>query len=316
MKHFLKETDFSTAELGELLSLARDYKQNRASSGQNNVLQGQTWAMLFFKSSTRTRVSFEVGLNDLGGHALYLAQDTTQLTRGESIADTARTLSRYVKGLIIRTFDHKIVEEFAQAGSIPVINALTDFLHPCQSFSDLFTMAELWGKDGNLFESLAGKKIAFLGDCDCNVANSLIVAAHMGGMQISLGGPQEYAPKEKIEDLISSDGFNPDHKFTTAPLEAVQDADVVYTDVWVSMGDEAQKAERIAKMKPYSVTAEIMQAAKTDAVFMHCLPAHPGLEVAMDVLEGPQSIVFDQAENRLHMQKAIMAHLALSVGAQ
>ena len=312
MKHFIKETDSSTAKLGELLTLAHQYKHKKTSTAQNAVLAGQTWAMLFFKSSTRTRVSFEVGLNDLGGHALYLAQSTSQLSRGESIADTARTLSRYVKGIIIRTFDHSDVEEFARAGSIPVINALTDFLHPCQSFSDLLTMAEQWNfdGDGNLLESLKGRKIAFLGDCNCNVANSLIMAAGMGQMQISLGGPQEYAPTEKIKDLLSADGYDPDHQFTTDPLEVVKDADVVYTDVWVSMGDEAEKADRLAKMKPYCVTAELMQAAKPEAVFMHCLPAHPGMEVSPDVLEGPQSIVFDQAENRLHMQKAIMSHLA------
>ena len=312
MKHFLKETDFSTAELGELLTLARRYKHKNASSAHSNVLAGQTWAMLFFKSSTRTRVSFEVGLNDLGGHALYLAQSTSQLSRGESIADTAQTLSRYVKGLIIRTFDHNDVEEFARAGSIPVINALTDFLHPCQSFSDLLTMAEQWNlqSDDDLLESLKGRKIAFLGDCNCNVANSLILAARMGQMQISLGGPREYAPTEKIEALLTADGYNPNHQFTTDPLEAVKDADAVYTDVWVSMGDEAEETERLAKMKPYSVTAELMQAAQPGAVFMHCLPAHPGMEVSQEVLAGPQSIVFDQAENRLHMQKAIMSCLA------
>ncbi len=316
MKHFLKETDFTTEELGDLLTLAHDYKHNKASSSQNNVLAGQTWAMLFFKSSTRTRVSFEAGLNDLGGHALFLSQDTSQLSRGESIADTARTLSRFVKGLIIRTFDHKIVEEFAQAGSIPVINGLTDFLHPCQSFSDLLAMAERWGDEKNLLESLKGRKIAFLGDCDCNMAYSLIMAANMGGMEISLAGPEGYAPTEKIEDLLSAEGYFPNHQFTTDPMEAVEGADVVYTDVWVSMGDEDEAAERTEKMKPYCVTSKIMKAAKSDAIFMHCLPAHPGMEVTEEVLEGPQSIVFDQTENRLHMQKAILAHLANAVSDQ
>ncbi len=311
MKHFLKETDFTIAELGEILTLAHQYKHKNPIA-DHNVLAGQTWAMLFFKSSTRTRVSFEVGLNDLGGHALFLALGASQLSRGESIADTARILSRYVKGIIIRTFDHGDVEEFARAGSIPVINGLTDFLHPCQSFSDLLTMAERWssGIDCILLESLKGRKLAFLGDCNCNMANSLIMAARMGEMQISLGGPPEYAPTDKIEGLMSADGYNPNHQFTTDPLEAVKVADVVYTDVWVSMGDEAEEAERLAKMKPYCVTPELMRAAKPDAVFMHCLPAHPGLEVSQEVLEGPQSIVFDQAENRLHMQKAIMARLA------
>lgn len=310
MKHFLKETDFKPHEAAEVFALARELKQKR---GRHTppVLAHQTWALIFSKSSTRTRVSFEVGIHELGGNPLFLNRNDIQLGRGESIEDTARVLSRFVHGLIVRTFDHSEVERLAAAGSIPVVNALTDFLHPCQIYADAFTAAERWaGRGGDLLGSLRGRKIAFVGDTACNMANSWILGAQLFGMEIALAGPEGFAPEKAINDLLVQEGFTPNHRFTTDPYEAVKDADIVYTDVWVSMGKEEESRERIRQMSPYAVTAELFAAAKPDAWFMHCLPAHAGEEVMQDVLDNPRSIIFDQAENRLHVQKAIMAVLA------
>ncbi len=309
MKHFLQETDCKPREIAELFELARDYKKNRGR--QAKVLQGQTWAMIFSKSSTRTRVSFEVGIHELGGNPLFLNKNDIQLDRGESIEDTARVLSRYVHGLIVRTYDHHDVERLAQAGQVQVINALTDFLHPCQIYADGFTLAEYWGgKKGRMMAALKGKKIAFLGDTSCNVANSWVVGANLFGMKISLAGPKAFAPSATLEKMLDQAVSGGGYQFTTDPFEAVRDADVVYTDVWVSMGKEEETRKRVSRLAPYAVTSKLFKAAKPDAVFMHCLPAHPGEEVAQEVLEGPRSIVFDQAENRLHMQKAVMTKLA------
>jgi ornithine carbamoyltransferase len=309
MKHFLKETDFKPHEAAEVFALARDLKQKR---GRHTppVLQHQTWAMIFSKSSTRTRVSFEVGIHELGGNPLFLNKSDIQLGRGESIEDTAKVLSRFVHGLIVRTYDHAEVERLARAGTIPVINALTDFLHPCQIYADAFSLAERWGKGGDLLGSLKGRKIAFLGDTACNMANSWILGANLFGMTISLSGPKGFEPDSAFQAFLAKEGFGGKYHFTTDPFEAVKDADVVYTDVWVSMGKEAESAERIKQMSPYTVTAKLFSAAKPDAWFMHCLPAYPGKEVTQEVLDNPRSIIFDQAENRLHVQKAIMAVLA------
>jgi ornithine carbamoyltransferase len=310
MKHFLKETDFKPREVAEIFALARELKQKR---GRHTppVLQHQTWAMIFSKSSTRTRVSFEVGIHELGGNPLFLNKSDIQLGRGETVADTARVLSRFVHGLIVRTFDHAEAEELARAGGIPVINALTDFLHPCQIYTDAFTLAERWTpKGGDLFASLKGRKIAFLGDTACNMANSWILGANLFGMKISLAGPQGFEPPAELDALLAKEGFAGGYEFTTDPLAAVKDADVVYTDVWVSMGKEAEAAGRIKTMSPYAVTAGLFAAARPDAWFMHCLPAYAGKEVTQEVLDNPRSIIFDQAENRLHTQKAIMAALA------
>lgn len=307
MKHFLKETDFAASELEPLFARAREYKRNRGNHEQ--PLQGQTWALIFSKSSTRTRVSFEVGLHELGGNPLFLNRNDIQIGRGESIEDTARVLSRYVHGLIVRTFDHGDVERLAAAGQVPVINALTDLLHPCQVYSDAFTLAERWAGAGGMVASLRGRKIAFVGDTTCNMANSWIVGANLFGMRISLSGPQEYAPGAQVDAALAREGFSGGYEFTTDPYEAVKDADVVYTDVWVSMGKEEEARERIRVMTPYAVTSRLMAAAKPGALFMHCLPAHPGEEVEPAVLDGPGSVVFDEAENRLHMQKAILAAL-------
>jgi ornithine carbamoyltransferase len=266
--------------------------------------------MIFSKSSTRTRVSFEVGIHELGGNPLFLNRNDIQLGRGETIEDTARVLSRFVHGLVVRTFDHSEVEQLAAQGSIPVINALTDLLHPCQIFADAFTLAERWGKGNNLVEALRGKKIAFVGDRGCNVANSWILGANLFGMKISLAGPKGFDAAKEFDQLLAAEGYAKKYEFTTDAYEAVRDADVVYTDVWVSMGKEEETKERIRVMSPFAVTEKLFAAAKPGALFMHCLPAHVGQEVVQGVLDNPRSIIFDQAENRLHMQKAIMATLA------
>jgi ornithine carbamoyltransferase len=312
MKHFLKETDFQAHELPALFAYAQKLKAGRGQEA-SAPLAGQTWAMIFSKTSTRTRVSFDVGIHELGGHPLFLNKNDIQLGRGESIEDTAKVLSRFVHGLIVRTFDHSDVERLAAAGNIPVINALTDFLHPCQIYTDAFTAAERWaGPKGDLVGSLRGRKIAFLGDTACNMANSWVLGANLFGMKISLAGPKEFAPSAEFNAFLAKEGYAGGYEFTTDPFEAVKDADIVYTDVWVSMGKEEETVARIKQMSPYTVTAKIFAAAKRDALFMHCLPAHPGEEVEQAVLDNPRSIIFDEAENRLHMQKAIMATLAAS----
>ncbi len=315
MKHFLKETDFARSELPKLFASARELKRSRGKRSAPRPLAGQTWAMIFSKSSTRTRVSFEVGIHELGGNPLFLNRNDIQLGRGETIEDSARVLSRFVHGLIVRTFDHSDVERLAAAGTVPVINALTDFLHPCQIYTDAFTMAERWAKGSTgkaLVDSLRGRKIAFLGDTACNMANSWILGAALFGMEISLAGPKGFAPTAEFDAALRKEGFDPKttYHFTTDPFAAVRDADVVYTDVWVSMGKEEETKRRIRLMSPYAVTGKLFAAAKPDALFMHCLPAHEGEEVMSEVLANPRSIIFDQAENRLHMQKAILAALA------
>jgi ornithine carbamoyltransferase len=311
MKHYLKETDLTPGDLGEVFSLARKFKRERGRPSP--VLAGQTWALIFAKSSTRTRVSFEVGINELGGHPLYLNTNDIQLGRGESIEDTAKVLSRFVHGIIIRTFEQSEVERLAAASSVPVVNALTDFLHPCQICADAFTAAERWaGPSGDLVESLRGRKIAFLGDTSFNMANSWILGASLFGMRISLAGPKGFEPGERIRSQLKAEGRACDFQFTNDPLEAVVGADIVYTDVWASMGQEKDAAARATRMRPFSVSARVFDAAKPDALFMHCLPAHPGEEVDQAVLDNPRSVVFDEAENRLHVQKAILSVLSES----
>ncbi len=312
MKHFLKETDFKTAEVADVFRLAREFKLSRSADGGNPpVLSGQTWALVFSKASTRTRVSFEVGIHELGGHALFLNKNDLHLGRSESVADTARVLSRFVHGLVVRTYAHNDVEELARCGSVPVVNALTDLLHPCQVYTDAFTAAERWaGSRADLLPSLRGRKLAFLGDTRFNMANSWILGGALFGMKVVLAGPKGYEPGGAVGALLKSAGLATAHEFTTDPYEAVDGADIVYTDVWTSMGQELEARERRLQMQPYAVTARLFAAAKPDALFMHCLPAHPGEEVEQAVLDSPRSIVFDQAENRLHVQKAILAILA------
>ncbi len=308
MKHFLKETDFKPEEVAEVFALAREFKRKRGRD--KPVLARQTWALIFSKASTRTRVSFEVGIHELGGHALFLNKNDLHLGRSESIADTARVLARFVHGLVVRTYAQSDVEELARHGGIPVVNALTDLLHPCQIYTDAFTAAERWaGPKGDLMASLRGRKIAFLGDTRFNMANSWILGAALFGMKITLAGPKGYAPGAQIKALLKAGGLLADFAFTTDPHEAVAGADIVYTDVWTSMGLEKEAGQRIRDMRPFAVTEKLFGAARPDALFMHCLPAHPGEEVEQAVLDNPRSIIFDQAENRLHMQKAILSML-------
>ncbi len=307
MRHFLQETDFSRAETGDIFGLARRFKQERGQHEQ--PLAGQTWAMIFAKSSTRTRVSFEVGIRELGGSPIFLNSNDIQIGRGESLADTARVLSRFVHGLVVRTYAQKDLVELAAHGGRPVVNALTDFLHPCQIYTDVFTAAERWaGPAGDLMASLAGRKVAFLGDTNFNIANSWILGAGQFGLKLSLGGPAESAPGPEIRALAAKTGGS--FQFTSDPFEAVAGADIVYTDVWTSMGQESEAAERRRRLMPFQVNAKLFAAAKPDALFMHCLPAHAGEEVTQEVLDHPRCVIFDEAENRLHVQKAILALLA------
>lgn len=308
MRHFLAETDFSLDQAAEVFALAAGLKEQRGREPQ--ALQGQTWGMLFSKSSTRTRVSFEVGIGELGGRALFLSQQNLQLARGESIADTARVLSRYVHGLIIRTGAHETIETFAREGSVPVVNALTDSYHPCQLYSDLFTAAERWASNGDPVEALRGRKVAYFGDCGSNMAQSWAVAAAMFGMELVLAGPEEYQPGGEVQRRLNEHGLAATYLQTQDVAFAASGADILYTDVFVSMGNEDEATARKERLAPFSVTAKVAARAKADHLFMHCLPAHIGEEVAEDVFRGPNSIVYDQAENRLHTQKAILSLLA------
>jgi len=308
MRHFLKETDFSQAEIPLVFSLASEFKRLRGGS-YPRALEGQSWGMIFYKNSTRTRISFEVGLHELGAHAVRLDTSATQISRGESIEDTAKVMGRYLHGLVIRTYGQEIVDEFARHSGIPVVNALTDYLHPCQIYSDVFTLAEKFGNDGGDIGSVRGRKLAFLGDCDSNMANSWILAGALFGIEVVLSGPPDYAPGEAIATDLQKilPGQRP--TFTEDPEEAVRNADAVYTDVWVSMGDEREAAKRIERMTPYSVTPQLMAKTRPGSLFLHCMPAHPGEEVSQQVLSSDQAVLYDQAENRLHMQKAILAQL-------
>lgn len=308
MKHFLKSTDLKYDEVEEVFSLAEHLKRNRGQKF-SKLLEHQSWGMLFFKSSTRTRVSFEVGIHELGGNPIYLNWNDIQISRGETIADTAKVLSRFLHGIVIRCYEHSILEEFSERGSIPVINALSDYLHPCQIYTDAFTMAERWADDGPLLQSLKGRKIAFLGDTACNMSNSWMLGGALFGMEVALSGPSVYEPGSEIKKTIQESGLDSTWSFYPDPMEAAKNADVVYTDVWVSMGMENEKEERMKALSPYQVNQEVMDKAKSDALFFHCLPAHVGEEVTQEVLDSPASVIFDQAENRLHVQKAIMAVL-------
>jgi ornithine carbamoyltransferase len=295
-RHFLAIPDFSREELYEILDLAARMKRGEYTG---KPLAGKTLAMIFTKSSTRTRVSFEVGTYQLGGHALFLSSRDIQLGRGEPIRDTARVLSRYVDGIMIRTFDQADPEELAKWGSVPVINGLTDLLHPCQIMADLQTIRENLGPD------LSTVKVAWVGDGN-NMANSWLNAAYRFGFELRLAFPQGYEPDAAIlERARGAASIVTTHD----PREAVAGADVVNTDVWTSMGQEEESAKRLRDFAGYCVSEEMMDTAADRAIFLHCLPAHRGEEVTDGVIEGPRSRVFDEAENRLHAQKAIMATL-------
>ncbi len=295
VRHFLAIPDFSKPELLAVFDLAARMKRG---DYREKPLAGKTLGMIFAKSSTRTRVSFEVGAYQLGGHALFLSSRDIQLGRGEPIRDTARVLSRYVDGIMIRTYEHADIEELARYGTIPVINGLTDLLHPCQVMADLLTVRETLG-------GWDGKVIAWVGDGN-NMANSWMNAAGSLGFELRLACPKGYEPNA---DILERNRRKTSITITTDPKEAVKGAHVVNTDVWASMGQEEEQAERVRAFKGYIVDDRLMQAADRKAIFLHCLPAHRGEEVSEEVIEGGQSRVWDQAENRLHVQKAIMATL-------
>ncbi len=308
-RHFLLETDFTPNELPELFAMARSFKTHRGNSTPP-TLQGQSWGMLFYKSSTRTRISFEVGIHELGGYPVILDVQHTQLGRGESIADTAKIFSGYMHGLVIRCYEHAAIEDFARFATIPVVNALTDFNHPCQVYADCFTLTEAWKAEGDLVSSLKGKKLVFLGDTNCNLAHSWILAAGLFEMEVVLSGPESFAPDPHSVAIADQAGFSGSWSFEPDAAKAVEGADVLYTDTWVSMGMEDEKEARKQIMMPYQVNTQLMAKAKPEAVFLHCLPAYAGLEVSQEVLQGPQSLIWPEAENRLHMQKAILSALA------
>ncbi len=308
-RSFLKETDFSVNEAKEIFELANRYKHVRA-AGLLDVIGGQPWGLLFFKKSTRTRISFEAGVYELGGHPLVLNASDLQLSRGEMVEDTAKIMGRYLKGVIIRAYEHSIVEDFAKHSGIPVINALTDFLHPCQSYTDIFTMMEHFGNGVPTLEAIRGKKFVFFGDTSCNMAYSLALAGGMFGMEVTLCGPEGFEPNPSLDALFKNANIEKTFTFTSDPVKAATNADVLYTDVWVSMGMEDDKERRLKIMAPYQVNESLFSHAKDGAIFMHCLPAHAGEEVSSGVLKSAKSVIFDEAENRLHVQKAIISKLA------
>lgn len=298
MKHLLKLADLSAEEIMSILNLADQLKFERKNNIAHHYLQGKTLGMIFSKSSTRTRVSFEVGMTELGGHALFLSDRDLQIGRGEPIKDTVRVLSRYLDGIMIRTYAQQDVEDLAKYGSIPIINGLTDYCHPCQVLADLMTIREYKG-------SMKGLKLCFIGDGN-NMANSLIVGGIKMGMEVAIACPAGYRPDEDIVAWATKNG-----KLTVTDdiLSAAADADVVYTDVWASMGQESEKAKREKVFRGYCVDERVMLAAKPDAMVLHCLPAHRGEEITDEVFEAHAGEIFDEAENRLHAQKAVLCKL-------
>jgi ornithine carbamoyltransferase len=300
-KSFLRIADFGSNEILYLLEEALELKKMQKQGKPHASLSGKVLGMIFEKSSTRTRVSFEVGMLQLGGHAIFLSSKDIQLGRGESISDTAKVLSRYVDGIMVRTFAHESVEEFAAHATVPVINGLTDLHHPTQVMADLLTILEHKGK-------LAGLKLCYVGDGNNNMTHSLMEGAVKVGMHISVASPAGYEPNpiitQEVKEAAKQTGSIVE--ITNHPFEAIQQADIVVTDVWTSMGQEAEAAERLEVFKSFQVNAELCSLAKDDYIFLHCLPAHRGEEVTAEIIDGPYSVVFDEAENRLHAQKAIM----------
>ena len=298
MKHLLKLSDLTKEELYSILDLADELKAERKAGIKKPYLAGKTLGMIFRKSSTRTRVSFEVGIHELGGKGLFLSSNDLQIGRGEETADTIRVLSRYLDGIMIRTFDQKEVEDMAEFGSIPIINGLTDYAHPCQVLADLQTIRELRG-------DLEGKKLCFIGDGN-NMANSLIVGCILAGMKVAIACPAAYKPDAEIMKWAEETG-----RFlcTESIEEAAKDADALYTDVWASMGQEGEAAIRREAFKGYQINSTVMTYAKPDVLVLHCLPAHREEEITSEVFEAHAAEIFEEAENRLHAQKAVMVKL-------
>jgi ornithine carbamoyltransferase len=303
MKHLTSLHHLKTEDIENIFNLAEKLKKQLKEGIPHKILAGKTLGMIFTKSSTRTRVSFEVGMYQLGGYPLFLSSNDIQLGRGETIHDTAQVLSRYVDGIMIRTFKQSDVDDLAKYGSIPVINGLTDLMHPCQILADLFTVYEHK-------KTLKGLKLAYVGDGN-NIAHSLLHGCAKTGMDIYVASPKGYQCSSEIVEEALEDAKVSDSNIvlTEDPVEAITDADVVYTDTWISMGQEDEKEERIKTFMPYQVNSSLFSKAKEDAIFLHCLPAYRDFEVTEDVIDGPNSVVFDEAENRLHVQKAVMALL-------
>ena len=300
MKHLLKLMDLSEKEIVEILNLADQLKYEKKNGIEHHILKGKTLGLIFEKSSTRTRVSFEVGMYDLGGNALFLSSRDLQIGRGEPVQDTARVLSRYLDGIMIRTYAQEEVEDLAKYGSIPIINGLTDYCHPCQVLADLMTIREHKGV-------LKGKKLCYIGDGN-NMTNSLIVGGIKMGMEVSVACPKGYEPDAELMKWASENGS---FTCTDSVLEAAKDADVLYTDVWASMGQEAEAEERKKIFAGYQINSDVMAVAHADAMVMHCLPAHRGEEITEEVLEAHADEIFDEAENRLHAQKAVLVKCML-----
>lgn len=303
MKDLISLHDLTSEEVQNLLKLGLKLKDEQKKGIPHPILKGKTLGMIFTKSSTRTRVSFEVGMTQLGGYPLFLSSNDIQLGRGESIHDTAKVLERYLDGIMIRTYAHSDVIELADEANIPVINALTDLLHPCQVLADLMTTYEHKGR-------LEGLKFAYIGDGN-NMAHSIMYGCAKAGLDCAIATPENYACDGEVVENAKADfkAAGRNLLITTDPTEAIKNADVVYTDTWVSMGQEDEKAERQRVFMPYQVNGELFKKAADDALFMHCLPAYRGYEVTEGVIDGPQSVIFDEAENRLHAQKAVMATL-------
>lgn len=303
MKHLLSLNDLTTDEIHDLLKLAIKLKDENKKGVKHHLLEGKTLGMIFSKSSTRTRVSFEVGMYQLGGSALFLSSNDIQIGRGECIYDTANVLSRYLDGIMIRTFKQSDVDDLAKFGTIPIINGLTDEMHPCQILADLQTIYEHKGK-------LEGLKLAYIGDGN-NIAHSLLHGCAKVGMNIAIASPKGYECDDKYvnEAKAAAKLTGSEILLTQDPVEAIANADVVYGDTWISMGQEDQKAEKLKIFMPYQINSELFSKAHADAIFLHCLPAYRGYEVTEEVIDGKQSVIFDEAENRLHAQKAVLATL-------
>ena len=299
-KDLLSCAELTVNDLNSIIELSQKLKKERGTPEAIKPLAGKSIGMIFAKSSTRTRVSFEVGIQELGGYPVVLDQGQTQMGRGETIPDTAHVLERYLQGIVIRTYKQSDVEGLAQNSRYPVINALTDEFHPCQALTDIFTMWEY--SRGNL----KGLKLAYLGDGASNMANSLMLATQLAGVDMTIAAPEEFAPVESILNRTGGAGHS---RWTTDVVEALRDADFIYTDVWVSMGFEAEARRRMEILAPYQLNMANLRRAKPEAKVLHCLPAHRGEEITDDVMDSEASIVFDQAENRLHVQKAIMTLL-------